>query len=118
MRDIWDWDDPELDCGPLTILRKTWSTENGEPAQVGTARIVARGTVHPAEASDIRLMPEEFRHEPLYLIHINEEVSPGEMDGDTWTTPDEILQGAQRYQMIRTEPWKSYGFWKVWAVRI
>lgn len=110
--------DPEMGAGEFTILRKTWTQENGVPRMVDLEEIHAFGIVHPADPTRMDLLPEESRHEPVVLIHSTEALSLGELAGDTWTAPDEIRFGDRAYRVFQIRPWQAYGFWKGWAVQI
>ena len=110
--------DPDLGSGTFSILRRTWTQECGVPRMTGVEEIFAFGTVHPALPAQLELLPEEYRHEPVVLIHSTEPLSLGEEQGDSWTAPDEILCGDAVYRVFQVRPWQAYGFWKAWAVRI
>ena len=110
--------DPDLGAGTFSILRRTWTQECGVPRTTGVEEIFAFGTVHPALPAQLELLPEEYRHEPVVLIHSTEPLSLGEEQGDSWTAPDEIRCGEAVYRVFQVRPWQAYGFWKAWAVRI
>ena len=108
--------DPELGCVDLTILRKTWTEEEGIPRLTDLEEIHAEGILHPADPTRLDLLPEESRHDPIVLIHCTEPLSLGERRGSEWTGPDEILCGGKTYRVFQIRPWQAYGFWKAWAV--
>ena len=110
--------DPDLGSGTFSILRRTWTQECGVPRMTDVEEIFAFGTVHPALPAQLELLPEEYRHEPVVLIHSTEPLSLGEEQGDSWTAPDEIRCGEAVYRVFQVRPWQAYGFWKAWAVRI
>ena len=112
------WTDPELGGGNFVIRRRSWIREDGVPVPVDTEEIFASGVLHPASPDALSLFPEEFRHEPLFLVHSTEPLSLGENAGDAWTGPDEILYRGGVYRVIQLRNWQSCGFWKAWAVRL
>ena len=110
--------DPDLDAVEFSIVRKTWTEESGVPQLIGIDEIYACGTIHPADPARLDLLPEENRHEPVFLIHSTEPLSLGEQCGSEWTSPDEIHFGDRTFRLFRMRPWQAYGFWKGWAVEI
>ena len=102
----------------FTIVRKTWSMEDGVPQLVDLEEIVSWGIVHPADPTRMDLLPEENRHDPILLIHAAEPLSLGETRGDLWVGPDEIHLGNRVFRVFQVRPWQAYGFWKGWAVEI
>ncbi len=110
--------DPDLGGGAFTILRKTWTRENGMPVMTDLETVHAAGILHPATPDSLSLLPEEYRHEPLFLIHSTEPLSLGESDGEFWTGPDEIFWQDRLYRVVQLRDWQSFGFWKAWAIRL
>ena len=110
--------DPDLGGGELTILRRTWTREDGVPVLTDLQELFAAGIVHPASPDTLSLFPEEYRHEPMYLIHSTEPLSLGEAGDPCWTSPDEILFRGRVFRVIQVRDWQSHGFWKAWAVRV
>ena len=110
--------DPDLEGTEFTILRRTWSEAEGVPQLIALDTLYACGILHPADPTRLDLLPEESRHEPIFLIHSTEPLSLGEREGDTWTSPDEIHWGDRVFRVFQVRPWEAYGFWKGWAVEI
>ena len=110
--------DPEMGGVDFIIRRQTWTRESGVPVLVDLQEIYAAGTLHPASPDALNLFPEEYRHEPLFLIHSTEPLSLGERADDSWTSPDEILCQGRAYRVLQVREWQSHGFWKAWAVRL
>ena len=102
----------------FVILRKTWTQESGVPQMVDIEEIHAWGIFHPADPARLDLLPEESRHDPIWLIHSTEPLSLGEQGGDVWTAPDEIHRGSEVYRVFQIRPCQAFGFWKAWAVRV
>ena len=110
--------DPDLGAETFSILRHTWTQECGVPRMTGVEEIFAFGTVHPALPAQLELLPEEYRHEPVVLIHSTEPLSLGKQDGEVWIAPDEIRWEEKLYRVFQLRPWEVYGFWTGWAVEI
>lgn len=110
--------DPDMGGTEFTILRKTWTQEEGVPQLVDLEEIAAWGTFHPADPSRLDLLPEESRHDPIFLIHSTEPLSLGHQLGDTWVAPDEIRCGDAVFRVFQVRPWQAFGFWKGWAVQL
>ena len=110
--------DPDLGAVEFSVVRKTWTTEDGVPVMTDLEEIFTHGILHPADPARLDLLPEESRHEPIVLIHSAEPLSLGQQEGDAWTAPDEIHCGGRVFRVFQVRPWQAFGFWKAWAVEI
>ena len=55
--------DPDLGAVEFSVVRKTWTTEDGVPVMTDLEEIFTHGILHPADPARLDLLPEESRHE-------------------------------------------------------
>ena len=110
--------DSEMMASDFLIVQKTWMEEDGVPELVDIDEIYASGFIHPADPTELDLLPAESRHDPIVLIHSTEPLSMGRHKGSVWTAPDEIHWDGRVFRVFQVRPWQAYGFWKAWAVEL
>ena len=111
--------DAELGAAPFTVQRKVFWYQQGSPVLFSTTEYAVTGTVHPASQEDLLLLPEEYRHSPVYTFYSPTAFSLGWGNADsTFTAPDEILHDGKRYRVINVKDWLPQGFCKAQAVLV
>ena len=109
--------DPELGGGPFVILRPLYRKSEGEKILIREDRIETEGSVHPAPARELELLPEEYRYETVRLIHSRTPLSLGApVSGLEFTGPDRILYRSRSWLVISVRDWPDSGFCKALAV--
>jgi|GEM_PF-3990309 len=110
--------DPDLGGSAFTIFRQTWQDEGGIPMLIDTELLRAEGMIQPASPTELKLFPEEFRHEYVWCVYSCEPLSIGEAGDDCWTSADEILFGNMRIRLFQARPWPYFGFWVGWGFEL
>ena len=110
--------DPELGAAPFVILRTIYRKSAGESVLLSEDRYETFGSVHPAKAADLLLVPEEYRYETVFIFHSPIHVTMGEpLNELEYTAPDRILYNFRTWNVISVRDWSDSGFCKVLAVR-
>ena len=107
--------DPELGMTAFTVTRPVYTRT---PAGVTEQEAVssALGTIHPAAAEELQLLPEEQKSETAVVIHTDFALSTGEDRGKRYTGPDRIAWRGNTYRVVSVRDWSAFGYYKALAV--
>ena len=109
--------DPELGMTSFSVSRIVYTrTPSGTTAQTASASVL--GTIHPAAAEELQLLPEEERSETAIVIHTDFALSTGEDRGKTFTAPDRVAWNGNTYRVVSVRDWSMFGCFKASAVRL
>ena len=107
--------DPELGCTAFTVTRIVYTrTASGTTAAEAVSS--ALGTIHPAAAEELQLLPEEEKSETAVVIHTDFALSTGEDRGKRYTGPDRIAWNGKTYRVASVRDWSAFGYYKALAV--
>ena len=107
--------DPELGMTAFSVTRPVYTRT---PAGVTEQEAVssALGTIHPAAAEELQLLPEEERSETAVVIHTDFALSTGEDRGKRYTGPDRIAWRGNTYRVVSVRDWSAFGYYKAIAI--
>ena len=107
--------DSELGMTAFSVSRPVYTRT---PAGVMEQEAVssALGTIHPAAAEELQLLPEEERGETAIVIHTDFALSTGEDRGKRFTAPDRITWNGNTYRVVSVRDWAMFGYNKAIAV--
>ena len=109
--------DPELGMTSFSVSRLVYTrTPSGTTSQAATAS--ALGTIHPAAAEELQLLPEEERGETAIVFHTDFALSTGSDRGKTYTAPDRITWNGNTWRVVSVRDWSMFGYYKALAVRL
>ena len=109
--------DPELGMTDFTVSRIVYTrTASGTTSQAATSS--ALGTIHPAAAEELQLLPEEERGETAIVIHTDFALSTGEDKGKRFTGPDRITWNGRDWRVVAVRDWSMFGYYKAIAVML
>lgn len=100
----------------LTVNRYSgnWNGRNYDQTLDSTFTI--QTSVQPADANDLKVLPEGKRTSSIYKIYPSSELRT--TDQNTQTPQDVVVFNNENYEVVHVEPWKNLlGFYKALIVR-
>ena len=109
--------DPELGMTAFSVSRPVYTRT---PAGVTEQEAVssALGTIHPAAAEEVQLLPEEHRHETAIVIHTDFALSTGKDRGKSYDGPDRISWNGNNYRVVAVREWSAFNYYRALAVML
>ena len=109
--------DQELGAVAFTVTRTVYTRR---PSGTTSADAVtsALGSIHPASAEELQLLPEEERHETAIVIHTDFALSTGKDRGKTYDGPDRITWDGNDYRVVAVREWTTFNYYRAVAVML
>jgi len=110
--------DPEVGGGqPFQVERTAGVRANGKKVPDAPTIHEAIGNIQPAQPKELERLPEEDRVKAIIAIRSTFVFQSGADSGKTYTDPDVVIIGGNRYRVLKIDDWSAYGFQCAFATR-
>lgn len=103
----------------ITVERKSGRWENGRYNAKDPETVTMQGNLQPAGETDTVTTPEGNQIKGDIVVYVLEPIYETQVQAGSNADgiSDTVLYSGNRYQVIRTEDWSLYGYWKAICTR-